>query len=70
MDLGRTLSYLGRVYAAQDKGAQAEQALRRSLELLEPALGAQNPIAAQTRRDYRLVLQGAGSSLVPAAPAP
>ena len=55
--LGWSLRTLGSIYAAREQWVEAEQALRRSLELLEPVLGANDPIVLDTRRIYDLVLR-------------
>jgi tetratricopeptide (TPR) repeat protein len=49
VELGATLSYLGRVYAGLGERAAARAALERSLALLEPALGKVDPLTLATR---------------------
>jgi tetratricopeptide (TPR) repeat protein len=55
--LGWSLRALGSVYARQERLGEAERTLRRALELLEPALGANDPFVLDTRRQHDLVLR-------------
>jgi tetratricopeptide (TPR) repeat protein len=54
---GQTLSVLGRLYARQDRPEDAETTLARSLNLLEPSLGQQDPLVLETRREYDLLVR-------------
>ena len=54
---GRALSVLGRLYARQDRIEDAETTLARSLNLLEPSLGQQDPLVLETRREYDLLVR-------------
>jgi tetratricopeptide (TPR) repeat protein len=49
VELGASLSYLGRTYAGLGQRASARQTLQRSLALLEPALGKLDPLTLATR---------------------
>jgi tetratricopeptide (TPR) repeat protein len=53
--LGRSLSNLGHLYASQQRLDEAQAALRRSLELLEPRLAASDPFLLETQREHDLV---------------
>jgi tetratricopeptide (TPR) repeat protein len=48
-ELGASLSYLGRTYAALGDRENARYVLQRSLEILEPALGKFDPLTLATR---------------------
>jgi tetratricopeptide (TPR) repeat protein len=49
VELGASLSYLGRTYAGLGERASARAALERSLALLEPELGKLDPLTLATR---------------------
>jgi tetratricopeptide (TPR) repeat protein len=49
VELGASLSYLGRTYAGLGDVENARYLLQRSLSLLEPALGKLDPLTLQTR---------------------
>jgi tetratricopeptide (TPR) repeat protein len=49
VELGASLSYLGRTYAGLGEREPARAALERSLALLEPALGKLDPLTLATR---------------------
>jgi tetratricopeptide (TPR) repeat protein len=49
VELGASLSYLGRSYAGLGDRPAARRTLRRSLALLEPALGKLDPLTLATR---------------------
>jgi tetratricopeptide (TPR) repeat protein len=49
VELGASLSYLGRTYAGLGERERARETLERSLALLEPALGRLDPLTLATR---------------------
>jgi hypothetical protein len=68
-ELGRSLSHLGAAYAAQRKLSDAALTLRRSLDLLEPHLGDQDPSVLETRKTYDWVMRAEQPAKPPASPA-
>ena len=49
VELGASLSYLGRAQAALDEHGAARETLARALPLLEPELGELDPLTLATR---------------------
>jgi len=62
VELGASLSYLGRTYAALGDRENAQYVLQRSLGLLEPALGKFDPLTLATRASLEKVRTAAPAS--------
>ena len=56
VELGASLSHLGRTYAGLGEREAARRTLRRSLALIEPALGKLDPLTLATRASLEHVL--------------
>jgi hypothetical protein len=63
VELGASLSYLGRTYAALGDRENATYVLQRSLAILEPELGKLDPLTLATRASLENVR---GAAPVPA----
>jgi tetratricopeptide (TPR) repeat protein len=70
VELGQSLGQLGRAYAGQQRYPEAEDALGRSLEIVERELDANHPIVASTRTAYEQVSEKRPSAdpVAPTAP--
>jgi len=55
VELGQSLGQLGLAYAGQNRVPEAQEALRRSLEIVEQELDADHPLVTATRVNYERI---------------
>jgi tetratricopeptide (TPR) repeat protein len=55
VELGQSLGQLGLAYAGQNRVPEAQEAMRRSLEIVEQELDADHPLVTATRVNYERI---------------